>query len=127
MNVPVTFALDLPTHGAAVAQRKQLLLLPLLQQTRLCYITQRKSTSSCLQDARHLCTRNSTANRRPTHFVPRPYGEEDVWQKRLWSKGAIESDDASQEGPEDHQDVDIPGARLLHIVKTQRTNNQCLT
>lgn len=29
MDVPVTFALDLPAHGTAVAQRKQLLVLPL--------------------------------------------------------------------------------------------------
>ncbi len=44
VNVPVTFAFDLPTHGAAVAQRKQLLLLPLREEkqslvTVICFIT----------------------------------------------------------------------------------------
>lgn len=48
-----------------------------------------------------------------TYFISWLYGEEDVWEKGLWSKGAIERDDTSQEWPEDHQDVDIPGERVI--------------
>lgn len=47
VNVPVTFALDLSTHGTAVAQRKQLLLLPLLEKTNLIYHT--------LNCGKHIC------------------------------------------------------------------------
>lgn len=35
VNLPVTFALDLPTHSTAVAQRKQLLLLALAEKTTI--------------------------------------------------------------------------------------------
>lgn len=47
-------------------------------------------------------------HQRYTCFVPWFRGEEDVGEKRLWSQGAVESDDTGQERPEDHQDVDIP-------------------
>lgn len=35
--IPVTFTLDFPAHGAAVAQRKQLLLVVLLETKETCF------------------------------------------------------------------------------------------
>lgn len=108
VNVPVTFALDLPTHGTAVAQRKQLLLLPLLKENQSLVNYQPSPThmenTTCSSAERVACV---------TDFVPRLDGEEDVWEKGLRSDGAVESDDTGQEGPEDHQDVDVPAGRSL--------------
>lgn len=105
MNVPVTFALDLPTHGTAVAQRKQLLLLSLSEENQ-----PRVSSKSAVFLNAHLETQASRLNASicETYFVPGLYGEEDVREEGLRSDGAVESDDAGQERPEDHQDVDIP-------------------
>lgn len=51
-----------------------------------------------------------------SYFVSWLCGEEDIWEKRLWSNGAIESDDTSQERPENHQNVDIPAGTLYTVV-----------
>lgn len=60
-----------------------------------------------------------------TYFVPGLYGEEDVREEGLWSDGAVESDDTSQERPEDHQDVNIPAEASLSLaIKTQRSTVQ---
>lgn len=60
-----------------------------------------------------------------TYFLPGLYGEEDVWEEGLWSDGAVESDDTSQERPEDHQDVNIPAKASLSLaIKTQRSTVQ---
>lgn len=46
-----------------------------------------------------------------TDFVSRLHAEEDVREEGVRSDGAVERDDTGQEGPEHHQDVDVPAER----------------
>lgn len=90
IHIPMAFALDLPTDGAAAAQRKQLLILLLLEEK---------------QSGR--ASRTSHTSGRRSYFAHWFDGEEDVWEKRLRPDGAVERDDAGQERPEHHQDVEV--------------------
>lgn len=51
-----------------------------------------------------------------TYFAAGLDGEEDVGEEGLGAEGAVEGCDSGQEGPEHHQDVDVPEASQTAVL-----------